>query len=205
MGKGESSSEESCLLVGQFFLNTQQYLQHQISKQCCQCIGLCCFLCLGSDRDRFCFQIIFNENLQWDGASLYFWFCLFLNQCICAHKPQHSHGHQGMASGVHPHPPPCLRQVLFVVHCFMHQASWPVHPPLPPIHCRTAGITGANSLIQLLQGLRVFRLWTSCLCGHLPNPHVIFRVEIKYSSGHCSDQSRSESLASLSHFILELW
>lgn len=110
-----------------------------------------------------------------------------------------------MASGVHLHPPPCLRQVLFVVYCFMHQASWPVHPPLPPIYCRTAGIAGANSLIQLLQGLRVFRLWTSCLCGHLPNPHVIFRVEIKYSSGHCSDQSRSESLASLSHFILEVW
>lgn len=177
MGKGKGSSEESCLLVGQFFLNTQRYLQHQISKQCCQCIGLCCFLCLGSDRDRFYFQIIFNENLQWDRASLCFCFfcCCFLNQYICAHNPQHSRGHQGMASGVHPHPPSCLRQVLFVVYCFMHQSSWPVHPPLPPMRCRTAGITGANPLIQLftmitgIQTLDLMLMWPS------PQPSLYFQ------------------------------
>lgn len=81
----------------------------------------------------------------------------FLDQCIgvygCTYA-MFSCGDQWMTSGVHPHLPPCLRQVLFVVYCCMHQASWPVSslPCLPP-HCRSAGITGANSLTQLLQGL----------------------------------------------------
>lgn len=78
---------------------------------------------------------------------------------------------------------------------------------LPCLPCAVGllGLQEQTPSSSFLQWLQVFRLWTSCLCGHLSSPHFIFRVEIKHSSGHCSDQSRSESLASLSHFILELW
>lgn len=116
-------------------------------------------------------DFVFNENLQWDGASLYF---CFLKQSVfmCVwwgggftHTTAFT-WRWGMTTGVHPHLPLCLRQVLFVVDCCQHQASWPVSflPCLPP-HCRGAGITGANSLTQLLQRLWVFKVWSSCWYG----------------------------------------
>lgn len=94
-----------------------------------------------------------------------------------AHLPQHTRGREWTTPSAAPPPPPTLlRQGLFVVHCYVCQARWPVSFEDSPVSHLTGRSPGVANMLHHIEPYWGFKLRFSHL--HKDSTHVVIFIAL---------------------------